>query len=247
MKTDKKLFGLIGYPLSHSFSKKYFSEKFQEEHIRDCQYELFPLETIDELNGLLKKSPELAGLNVTIPYKELVIPFLNEMSPVVAEIGACNCIMIKNGKLTGHNTDVIGFQKTLEPKLKPHHNKALVLGTGGAAKAVHYVLRQKGIEYAEVSRTAKGETLSYDQIDEKIMASHTLIINTTPLGMYPDVGTIPSLPYHLISPEHYLYDLVYNPNPTLFLQKGIEVGATVENGSEMLRIQAEESWKIWND
>lgn len=247
MKTGKKLFGLIGYPLSHSFSKKYFSEKFQEEQIRDCQYELFPLETIDELNGLLKKSPELAGLNVTIPYKELVIPFLNEMSSVVAEIGACNCIRIENGKLTGHNTDVIGFQKTLEPKLKPHHNKALVLGTGGAAKAVHYVLRQKGIEYAEVSRTAKGETLSYDQIDEKIMASHTLIINTTPLGMYPDVETIPSLPYHLISPEHYLYDLVYNPNPTLFLQKGIEGGAAVENGSEMLRIQAEESWKIWND
>lgn len=246
MKTDKKLFGLIGYPLSHSFSKKYFSEKFQEEQIRDCQYELFPLETIDELNGLLKKSPELAGLNITIPYKELVIPFLNEMSPVVAEIGACNCIRIENGKLTGHNTDVIGFQKTLEPKLKPHHKKALVLGTGGAAKAVHYVLRQKGIQYAEVSRTAKGKTLSYDQIDEEIMASHTLIINTTPLGMYPDVGTIPSLPYHLISPKHYLYDLVYNPNPTLFLQKGIEGGAAVENGSEMLRIQAEESWKIWN-
>lgn len=241
-----KLFGLIGYPLSHSFSKKYFSEKFQEEGITDCSYELFPIESIEELDTLLKKSPDLVGLNVTIPYKEHVITYLDEKSPVVNEIGACNCIRIQDGKLTGHNTDVIGFQKTLESKLKSHHRKALVLGTGGAAKAVHYVLRQKGIQYTEVSRTARGEIISYDLINEEIMATHNLIINTTPLGMYPEVETLPPLPYHLIGPDHYLYDLVYNPNPTLFLQKGIERGADIENGSEMLRIQAEESWKIWN-
>ena len=246
MKTSTRLFGLIGYPLSHSFSKKYFSEKFQQEGITDCQYELFPLENIDELSKLMSNSHDLVGLNVTIPYKELVIPFLDEMSSVVLEIGACNCIRIVNGKLEGHNTDVIGFQKTLEPQLKTHHQKALVLGTGGAAKAVHYVLRQKGIQYTEVSRNARGEIISYEQIDEEIIASHTLIINTTPLGMYPAVESIPTMPYHLLGPDHYLYDLVYNPNPTLFLQKGIEKGSAIENGSEMLRIQAEESWKIWN-
>jgi len=241
-----KLFGLIGYPLSHSFSKKFFTDKFQLEGIDDCRYELFPIEKIEDLNTLLAKHIDLSGLNVTIPYKELVIPFLHELSPAVQSIGACNCISIVNGKLIGYNTDVIGFQKTFEPKLKSHHTKALVLGTGGAAKAVHHVLKSKGIEFIEVSRTARGKIISYDQLGEDLVSSHTLIINTTPLGMYPDVEIAPELPYHAMGPEHYLYDLVYNPNPTLFLKKGMQQGATTENGSEMLRIQAEESWKIWN-
>jgi shikimate dehydrogenase len=241
-----KLFGLIGYPLSHSFSKKFFTDKFQLEGIDDCQYELFPIEKIEELNTLLAKHHDLIGLNVTIPYKELVIPFLDELTPAVQSIGACNCISVVNGKLKGYNTDVIGFQKTLEPKLKLHHKKALVLGTGGAAKAVHHVLKSQGIEFIEVSRTARGKIISYDQIGEDLLSSHTLIINTTPLGMYPDVDAAPELPYDAIGPEHYLYDLVYNPDPTLFLKKGMQRGATTENGSEMLRIQAEESWKIWN-
>lgn len=241
-----KLFGLIGYPLSHSFSKKYFTDKFQQEGIVDCKYELFPIEKIQEINNLFAENIDLVGLNVTIPYKELVIPYLDELSSVVQSVGACNCIRLVNGKHVGYNTDVIGFQKTLEPKLKKHHKKALVLGTGGAAKAVHYVLKSKDIEYIEVSRTARGEIFSYDQIDEEIMTSHTLIINTTPLGMYPHVDAAPDIPYDLLGPEHYLYDLVYNPNPTLFLKNGVEMGATIENGSEMLRIQAEESWNIWN-
>lgn len=241
-----KLFGLIGYPLSHSFSKKFFTDKFQKESIQDCRYELFPIEKIEDINSLLADHKDLAGLNVTIPYKELVIPYLHELSSAVESIGACNCISVVNGKLKGYNTDVLGFQKTLEPKLKAHHKKALVLGTGGAAKAVHHVLKSKGIEFVEVSRTARGEVISYDQIDKDLLSSHTLIINTTPLGMYPNIDMAPVIPYEFLGPDHYLYDLVYNPNPTLFLNKGMEQGATIENGSEMLRIQAEESWKIWN-
>jgi shikimate dehydrogenase len=241
-----KLFGLIGYPLSHSFSKKYFTDKFQQEGIDDSRYELFPIEKIDDISSLLDENLDLTGLNVTIPYKEQVIPYLHELSPAVQSIGACNCIHVVNGRLVGYNTDVIGFQKTLEPQLREHHTKALVLGTGGAAKAVHHVLKLKGIEYIEVSRSARGEVISYDQIDEELMCSHTLIINTTPLGMYPHVDAAPNIPYAFLGRQHYLYDLVYNPNPTLFLKNGIDKGATVENGSEMLRIQAEESWKIWN-
>jgi shikimate dehydrogenase len=241
-----KLFGLIGYPLSHSFSKKYFTDKFQKEGIDDSRYELFPIEKIDDISSLLDENFDLTGLNVTIPYKEQVIPYLHELSPAVQSIGACNCIHVVNGRLVGYNTDVIGFQKTLEPQLREHHTKALVLGTGGAAKAVHHVLKLKGIEYIEVSRSARGEVISYDQIDEELMCSHTLIINTTPLGMYPHVDAAPNIPYAFLGRQHYLYDLVYNPNPTLFLKNGIDKGATVENGSEMLRIQAEESWKIWN-
>jgi len=241
-----KLFGLIGYPLSHSFSKKYFTDKFQQEGIDDSRYELFPIEKIDDISSLLDENLDLTGLNVTIPYKEQVIPYLHELSPAVQSIGACNCIHVVNGRLVGYNTDVIGFQKTLEPQLREHHTKALVLGTGGAAKTVHHVLKLKGIEYIEVSRSARGEVISYDQIDEELMCSHTLIINTTPLGMYPHVDAAPNIPYAFLGRQHYLYDLVYNPNPTLFLKNGIDKGATVENGSEMLRIQAEESWKIWN-
>ncbi len=241
-----RLFGLIGYPLSHSFSKKFFSEKFEQEGITDCRYELFPLAAIDELPALLAAHPELCGLNVTIPYKEQVIPFLATQNPLVKAIGACNCIRISAGQLQGFNTDAIGFQRSLQEKLLPDHRQALVLGTGGAAKAVCYVLRQLHIDYQLVSRRKMYDQLSYDEVTAKLLETHTLLINTTPLGMYPNITEAPPLPYEALTSRHYLYDLVYNPEQTLFLQKGMAAGSRTKNGMDMLVIQAEESWKIWN-
>jgi shikimate dehydrogenase len=243
-------FGLIGYPLSHSFSRKYFTEKFEEEGIKDCVYENFSLPEISALKPVLEDK-ELCGLNVTIPYKEQVIPFLHDKSEVVRETGACNCIRIQDGRLTGHNTDVVGFGISMTRKLQPHHTQALILGTGGAAKAVEYVLRKLGISYQYVSRQGRAEAdkpaiLSYEQIDAEVLRTHTLLINTTPLGMYPKTEECPPLPYDAITPSHYLYDLVYNPARTLFLRKGEEQGAVVENGHDMLILQAEESWRIWS-
>lgn len=240
-------YGLIGYPLSHSFSQKYFTEKFQREGITGCVYDNFPLASIDEFAALIQQHPDLHGLNVTIPYKEKVIPFLHVQSEVVKAIGACNCIIIEYGELIGHNTDVVGFEESLSPLLQPHHKKALVLGTGGAAKAVHYVLNKLGIEFYEVSRTpATARQLSYQQIDEAVIKEHELIINTSPLGMYPNIDECPPLPYQALTSKHYLFDLVYNPAKTLFLQKGEAQGAAIKNGHDMLIIQAEESWRIWN-
>ena len=240
-------FGLIGYPLSHSFSKKYFTEKFEKEGWTDCAYENFPLSAIDQLPALLKEYPQLEGINVTIPYKEQVITFLSKQSPVVDKIKACNCIKIQGKELAGHNTDVTGFELSLLPRLATHHKHALILGTGGAAKAVEYVLLKLGIASKYVSRRASPGTLNYESIDDELMQSHTLIINTTPLGMYPDTKSCPPIPYSLISSRHYLFDLVYNPAKTLFLENGERYGATISNGSDMLQIQAEESWNIWND
>ncbi len=242
----RRSFGLIGYPLTHSFSKQYFTDKFEKESIPDHVYELFPIESIDMLPSVLKASPTLAGLNVTIPYKEQVLPYLDLSSPAVQEIGACNCIKIVEGRLEGYNTDVTGFAKSLEPKLQPHHTKALVLGTGGAAKAVYQALKDKGIEFLKVSRQASSDTLCYADMDAVLLKEYTLIINTTPLGMYPDIEFAPAIPYQHLTPAHYLFDLVYNPAETLFLRRGQEHGAVTENGADMLCIQAEESWKIWN-
>ena len=239
-------FGLIGYPLSHSFSQQFFTEKFLQLHITDCIYENFPLKKIDELLPVLKQHPDLAGLNVTIPYKEQVIPFLSQQSDVVSKTGACNCIRIENGKLSGHNTDVIGFENSLLEKLRSYHRKALVLGTGGAAKAVHFVLDKLGIEYKDVSRTASGSVITYQQINMSIIKEHLLIINTSPVGMYPNTEEYPLLPYSALTSQHYLFDLIYNPAKTQFLQKGEERGAAIKNGLDMLVIQAEESWRIWN-
>ncbi len=241
-----RLFGLIGYPLSHSFSKRYFSEKFNREHLPENRYELYPIPQITDLPQLFKDNPGLEGLNVTIPYKEQVIPYLDEQSPVVQEIGACNCIKINEGRLIGFNTDVLGFEKTLERHLKPHHRQALVLGTGGAAKAVHHVLRKKSIEFLQVGRMARDGILDYPSLTPALIASHTLIINTTPLGMHPQEDTAPPIPYMAIGEMHYLYDLVYKPAKTVFLQKGEARGASIENGADMLVIQAEASWDIWN-
>jgi shikimate dehydrogenase len=242
-----RVFGLIGFPLSHSFSKKYFTDKFEREGIRDCRYELFPLEDIQALPGLVEKEPELCGLNVTIPYKQQVIPFLDQMDEEVKQMGACNCIRLIHGKLHGHNTDVIGFEISLRKKWHSSHDTALVLGTGGAAKAVHFVLTRMGIPFREVSRTRSPGVLDYASLTPDIIHSTRLIINTTPLGMYPDVGGLPDIPYDALGPQHFLFDLVYNPEKTGFLEAGERRGATIANGSEMLSLQAEESWKIWNE
>ena len=239
-------FGLRGYPLSHSFSKKYFTQKFAEEGIHNCNYELYPIASINEFPALLQEVKGLEGINVTIPYKEAVLPFLDEQTAAVQEIGACNCIHIKDGKLIGHNTDVTGFRQSIEPFLQPHHQQALILGTGGAAKAVAWVFKQLGIRFQIVSRKKTATTISYDELDAAMMQTVELVINTTPLGMQPNVLDKPSLPYHCINNRFLCYDLVYNPEKTRFLQLAEEQGATIKNGADMLLIQAEESWKIWN-
>jgi shikimate dehydrogenase len=238
-------FGLIGYPLSHSFSQKFFTEKFLQENIVNANYDNFPIPSIESFAALWKENPNLEGLNVTIPYKKEVIPFLQHSSAVVQEIHACNCIRKFNNELYGYNTDVIGFEKSLLPFLKPHHTHALILGTGGASAAVQWVLQKLNIQYQVVSR--KGNTnLTYDQLSASVIESHTLIINTSPLGMYPNTNEAPNIAYDAITAQHHLYDLVYNPTETLFMKNGLAKGATVQNGLAMLHIQAEESWAIWN-
>jgi shikimate dehydrogenase len=239
-------FGLIGKTLSHSFSKNYFTQKFAREHIDNCRYDLFELQTIEDLPALLLSNPGLEGLNVTIPYKQEVIPYLDETSDVVEEIGACNCIKIAGGKLKGFNTDVVGFKRSLETHLLPGHDKALILGSGGAARAVQYALKELGIEYKLVSRRKTGEGLGYEDIGEEILKKYSIIINTTPLGMYPNVDDAPPIPYEYVSSRHLLFDLIYNPEKTRFLQKGEAQGARIANGHDMLILQAEESWRIWN-
>ena len=239
-------FGLIGYPLSHSFSKKYFTDKFEREDIRDCIYELYPLRDITELPGLIERE-NLEGINITIPYKKAVLPYLSSLSDEVSAIQACNCISFKHGQSIGYNTDTIGFRRTFETHLQPHHAKALILGTGGASLAVAFTLQQLNIDFLFVSRSAgANNTITYEDINASILNAYFIIINTTPLGTYPEVHQFPPLPYELLNSNHYLYDLVYNPAETLFLKKGKQQGVTFENGAEMLIIQAEESWKIWN-
>ena len=238
-------FGLIGYPLSHSFSQKFFTEKFLKKNIVNAQYDNFPISSIQSFAALWKDYPSLEGLNVTIPYKKEVIAFLQHSSPVVQAIKACNCIRKFNNELYGYNTDVIGFEKSLLPFLKPHHTHALILGTGGAAAAVQWVLQQLNIQFQLVSRKANNG-LSYDQLAASVIEKHTLIINTSPLGMFPNVNEAPPIAYEGITAQHHLYDLVYNPTETLFMKNGLAKGATVQNGLAMLHIQAEESWAIWN-
>jgi len=241
-----RLFGLIGYPLTHSFSKDYFAQKFKKERIEGCQYENFQLADISELPKIFKNHPTLEGLNITIPYKESVLSFLDEKTELVRETGACNCIKVTNGKLIGFNTDVIGFEKSLLGKLQPGHKNALILGTGGAAKAVEFVLRKNQIDFRYVSRKLVQNHLTYDQLSPAVMEKNKLIINTTPVGMYPRVDEVLPIPFESITPDHFLFDLIYNPPKTLFLSKGEERGAILQNGYEMLVCQAEESWRIWN-
>lgn len=241
-----KRYGLIGYPLSHSFSQRYFTEKFARESIHDAIYENYSIAEIDQLKNILKQQHELCGFNVTIPYKKEVLSFLSSSSPVVEAMGACNCVKIEKGKLIGHNTDVVGFEQSLLPYLKGHHRRALILGTGGAAAAVAYVFNQREIPFQYVSRKKSGTSLAYEELDETLMKNHSLIINTTPLGMSPLVDECPPVPYQWINEQHHCFDLIYNPAETMFLQKAKKAGATIQNGAEMLVIQAEESWRIWN-
>lgn len=237
------MYGIIGYPLSHSFSPGYFREKFRLLGIDDT-YDAFPLTAITELPALLEQYTGLQGLNVTIPYKQSVMAYLDELDATAEAVGAVNCIRIREGKLKGFNTDTIGFANSLKPLLGEEHRHALVLGTGGAAKAVVYALQQLGITYRLVSRTC-GD-LRYEDLNQALIESHQLIINTTPLGMYPAVDQAPDLPYNLLGPAHLLYDLVYNPAETLFLQLGKAQGAAIKNGYDMLIGQAEAGWAIWN-
>jgi len=240
-------FGLIGYPLEHSFSQKYFTKKFKNEGIENCYYELFPMSSLDGLNDLFITHTDLAGLNITIPYKQNILKYLNSAANIPAGITACNCIKISNGKLIGYNTDIVGFEQSLVPLLKPSYKKALVLGNGGSAAAVTFVLRKLGIEYLIVSREIHdGSNITYGDITPEMMQEHLIIINTTPVGMFPHVKYIPVVPMDFLTRNHLCYDLIYNPGMTLFLQQAESWGATIKNGDEMLRLQAEESWRIWN-
>jgi shikimate dehydrogenase len=240
-------FGLIGHPLEHSFSKKYFTEKFEKEGLTDCVYLEFPLDSISDMVEILKEHPDLIGLNVTIPYKQQIMRRLNSVARIPEGVYACNCIKMIDGKLFGYNTDIIGFENSLVPLLKPIHRKALVLGNGGATAAVVHVLKKLEIEFQVVSRQKhSGSTLTYQNLDEDTIRKNLLIINTTPLGMYPNENDSPAIPYQFLGKEHICYDLIYNPTETLFLQQAKQQGATIKNGEEMLILQAEESWEIWN-
>jgi len=243
-----KTFGLIGRHLQHSFSPTYFANKFKQEGILDCVYELFPLAQIEDIKLLLQKDLNLAGLNITIPYKQVVIPFLDHLSPQAAQIGAVNTIQFLEGKLIGHNTDVYGFQTSLKKalNLSQLNSKALILGTGGASKAVVYALQQMNIPYQYVSRVAKKDVLSYEMLSPELLQQYLIIINTTPLGMSPNIDNCPLLPFAVIGQQHILFDLVYNPKQTLFLKKGATQGAKTINGLEMLYLQADKAWEIWN-
>jgi shikimate dehydrogenase len=241
-----KLYGLIGYPLSHSFSKKYFTEKFERESISYCRFENFEIEHIDLLETMvLKPHPELSGFAVTIPHKKEVIKLLHNKSKL--SLGACNCVKISDGKLIGYNTDVIGLEQSLLQFLKAHHTPALVLGTGGAAEAAYYVLSKLNIPHTKVSRSGNAGTVGYLDVDAALVAKHKLIINCTPLGTFPKVDEKPPIAYQGIGADHYLFDLVYNPPETAFLMEGKIRGATIKNGADMFEIQAEANWKIWND
>lgn len=242
-------YGLIGYPLGHSFSKNYFNEKFINEGI-DAEYINFEIPSIENLPEIIALNPELAGLNVTIPYKQRVMTYLDYISPEAREIGAVNVIRIihKNGKiqLRGYNSDVIGFVKSVEPMLDKHHKKGLILGTGGASKAIAFGLKNLGLEYIFVSRFDRPGTVKYENITPEIVQEYNVIVNCTPCGMFPNIDTYPNLPYEAMSNKNLLYDLIYNPDETLFMHKGIQMGAIVKNGIEMLLLQAFASWEFWN-
>lgn len=257
-----KKFALIGYPLGHSFSKEYFTKKFEREGLTDCVYEAFPLESLTEFEELIRSEPELCGLNVTIPHKIGIMFYLDKIDPAAKAIDAVNCIKIVKGrptedffagelssmkvKLYGYNTDAYAFEKSLKPLLQKQHNHALVLGTGGASRAVTYALNRLGISYKLVSRKAGRKQMKYSDLNRDIINDHLLIINTTPLGMAPNIDEYPEIPYEYLSEKHLLYDLIYNPLETKFLSQGKTQGATVKNGMEMLHLQAEKAWEIWN-
>lgn len=263
-----RLFGLIGFPLAHSFSEQYFTEKFQREGIKDAMYRKFPITDINLLPDLIKCHPNLKGFNVTIPYKETIIPLLDELDETAKQVGAVNCVVVSGlgpathrvgnptPQLTGYNTDVYGFRQSIKPFLASHHERALILGTGGASKAVEYVLRSIGVECVFVSRSdfgsAQSDTapkrtiLRYSDLNEHVIAMCKLIVNCSPVGTFPNVNDAPAIPYEYITSDHFLYDLVYNPAETEFLRRGKERGAMIQNGYDMLKMQAEKAWTIFN-
>lgn len=245
MKQPNKRFGLVGKTLKHSFSKSFFTDFFDQNGI-DASYDNFELHSKEEIRGLLKEP--VSGLNVTIPYKEDVIPFLDKISPEAAKIGAVNCIQFKNGKTIGHNTDAFGFHQSIKPFLTNKHERAIILGTGGASKAVAYVLKQIGIDYLFISRTPKGNNrFSYSDINEYMLSACKLIVNCTPVGMFPNSEDCIDLPFEVLTPDHLVVDLIYNPQKTLLLQKSEQAGARILNGETMLKQQALTSWKIWTE
>ncbi len=244
-------YGLIGYPLGHSFSKKYFEEKFRLDGITDAVYELFPLKTVEKLPALIRENPGLCGLNVTIPYKKEVISYLDDMDPVAEQLGAVNCIKIKeeagHKRLTGYNTDIYGFTQSLQSLLDDQKRSALIFGSGGAAKAISYALDNLQINHRIVSRSPDRGNLTYQDLTFEMIRHTLLLINATSLGMFPEVSSCPEIPYEAITSQHILFDLVYNPEITVFLKNGASRGAVVKNGMEMLAFQAEQSWEIWNN
>lgn len=247
-----RLFGLIGYPLGHSWSKSYFDKKFLAEKIQNAEYQLFPVNDLSLLKTLPEVYPSLQGLNVTIPYKINILPYLDFIDPVAEQVNAVNVVkIIRTGSkisLHGYNSDVVGFERSIKPFLKSHHRSALILGTGGASKAAAWVFSKLGISYYYVSRNPSERfQIGYEELDNEIIEKHTIIVNATPLGMAHDIHAKPQLPYHFISDRHLMFDMVYNPPETAFLGSGRKHGATIINGLEMLHIQAEESWLIWND
>ena len=242
-----KLFGLIGKNINYSFSKKYFTAKFEKEELIGYSYENFDLQAISQFPKIIRKNSNLKGLNVTIPYKEKIIPYLDKLNDKATKIGAVNCIKItKKGKLKGYNTDYYGFKKSLKPLLQPHHQKALILGTGGASKAVAYALEELGILHTFVSRSKTEDALDYKYINATTFDNFQIIINCTPLGTHPNIDEFPPIPYDFFTEEHIAFDLIYNPEETEFLKRAKAKNATTKNGYEMLVLQAEKGWKIWN-
>ncbi|MEN8834924.1 MAG: shikimate dehydrogenase [Polaribacter sp.] len=247
-KEKSRLFGLLGKDISYSFSRGYFSEKFKQMNLDNHNYINFDLPKIEDFPSILEDNESVLGINVTIPYKEAVIPYLDKIDKTAKEIGAVNTIKItKRGNLKGYNSDVVGFEKSITPLLKKHHKKALILGTGGASKAIAYALKRNDIKYKFVSRNPEGKKqISYADLSREIIEDYTLIVNSTPLGTSPHVNNCPNIPYQFITPNHLLYDLIYNPQVSKFLANGRQKGASIKNGYEMLELQAEESWRIWN-
>jgi shikimate dehydrogenase len=247
MPPNNKKFGLLGRNISYSFSKKYFSDKFSKEYDNNYVYQNFDIQSIDELAIILTNNPDLKGLNVTIPFKEAIIPYLDTLSENAYRIGAVNVIRFtKKGNLKGYNSDWYGFMRSLQPLLQPHHQKALILGTGGAAKAVAFALEKLGIFYTYVSREASNRAINYDTIDASTFDQHHIIINCTPVGTSPNIAEFPPIPFECFSCKHIAFDLIYNPEETTFLKKAKANGAFIKNGYEMLVFQAEKAWEIWN-
>jgi shikimate dehydrogenase len=245
--TTRKRFGLLGRNISYSFSKGYFTDKFKSENIENCSYENFDIPEITAFSKIIENNSDIFGMNVTIPYKEQVIPYLDKLSKKAAKIGAVNTIKFtKKGKIKGYNTDYYGFMESLKPLLEPHHKKALILGTGGASKGVAFALEELGIDYTFVSRTAKETILSYEQINAATFDEYQIIINSSPVGTSPNTEAFPLIPYEYFTDKHIAYDLIYNPAETQFLKKAKEKGAKTKNGQDMLIFQAEKAWEIWN-